>query len=229
MSRPKDLKRPFHWSERRVLVHEKVWYVPDQYTDFNSFLFPGWQHPSLFEISQPVCIEYCSGNGDWVTQKAFERPNRNWVAIERKFDRVRKIWSKMKNKGLQNVLPVCGEGYRITKEYIPTESVEEIYINFPDPWPKNRHIKHRLIQTPFGEEILRILKPEGTLMIVTDDPQCRDWAILILSNICGFIPQYAEPHYVNSYPGYGTSYFENMWREKEKCIYYILFKKFIQG
>lgn len=225
MSRPKDLKRPFLWSERSILIHERVWYIPDQFDDFSSFSFPGWGHSSLFENPQPICIEYCSGNGDWIVQKAKERSDRNWVAIERKFDRVRKVWSKMKNMELKNILPVCGEGYRITKAYIPTASVDEVYINFPDPWPKNRHIKHRLIQTPFAEELLRILRPEGTFTLVTDDPQCRDWTIQILNEIQGFNPHFPAPHYVDEYSGYGTSYFENMWREKGKCIYYVLFKK----
>jgi tRNA (guanine-N7-)-methyltransferase len=223
--KPEDLKSPFTWDKRYILVQDRVWYVPEQFEDFTSFSFPGWSHPQLFEQARPICLEYCSGNGAWIVAKAQAYPEYNWVAIERKFSRVRKIWSKVKNCSIANLLAVCGEGHCITQQYIPSSSVQAVYINFPDPWPKKRHAKHRLIQVSFVEEIHRILQPGGVLTMVTDDESYSAIIIHILQQIVGFESLFANPYYVMDYPDYGTSYFEDLWRQKGKAIRYHAFRK----
>jgi len=147
--KPKDLKYPFPWEDRGVIVQDRVWYVPEYYDDYERFTFPGWAHPDLFGNNNPINLEYCSGNGTWIANKAIAEPHLNWVAIEKKFARVQKIWSKISNLGLNNLLVIHGEGYNVTSCYLPDASIREIYINFPDPWPKNRHAKNRLIKGPF--------------------------------------------------------------------------------
>lgn len=223
--RPEDLKSPFTWNKRQVLVQDRVWCVPGQFTDFSSFKFPGWHHPIFFDREQPVCIEYCTGNGAWIAAKAQEQSQYNWVGIERKFDRVRRIWCKGKNFTLSNLLAVCGEGLTVTQQYIPSESVHSVFINFPDPWPKNRHAKHRIIQEPFIREMIRILQSKGTLTIVTDDHAFSQWTIDILGRFPEFMSEFKDPYYVLDYPSYGTSYFEDLWRQKGKDIYYHVFRK----
>lgn len=223
--KPADLKSPFLWNKRHVLIHDRVWYIPDQYDHLTSFTFPGWAHPQVFEQEKPICIEYCSGNGAWIAEKAQAHPEYNWVAIDCKFVRIRKIWSKVKNLSLANLLAVCGEGYRITQHYIPTSSVHAVYINFPDPWPKTRHAKHRLVQIPFIEEILRILQPGGMLTMVTDDQSYSDFMIKVLHQVKGFQSIFSNPYYVIDYPSYGSSYFEDLWRQKGKIIRYHAFCK----
>lgn len=151
--KPEDLKAPFRWEERRILVSDRILYVPNQFDDYQSFTFPGWTDPQFFSRKLPVCIEYCSGNGAWIVAKAQIHSDMNWVAIEQKFERVRKVWAKMKNLNLDNLMVICAEGFRTTQNYIPGSSVKAVYINFPDPWPKKKHAKHRIIQSPFIEEI----------------------------------------------------------------------------
>ncbi|MFI0435788.1 MAG: tRNA (guanine(46)-N(7))-methyltransferase TrmB [Parachlamydiaceae bacterium] len=221
--KPADLKSPFKWNERHVLVEDHVWYVPDLYDDFESFSFPGWKSPLFFDQDKPICVEYCSGNGAWIEARAQIEPHYNWVAIERKFVRVRKIWSKIKNGQLPNLLAVCAEGYQVTRRYIPTESVHAVFINFPDPWPKSRHAKHRIVQVPFIQEIYRILEPSGSLTLVTDDEEYSKEMINVLFQISGFQPLFPSPYYVHEYPSYGTSYFEDLWRKKGKKIFYHTF------
>lgn len=223
--KPANLKSPFTWDQRHIVVHDRVWYVPDQFDDFASYSFPGWDHPDFFSSKGPVCIEFCSGNGAWIAAKAQAQPDHHWVGVELKFERVRKIWSKIKNYQLTNLLAVCGEGLRITKHYIPNESVEAVYINFPDPWPKRRHAKYRIVQSPFIEEMHRILKPGGTLIMVTDDESYSRHMIAVLLRAPGFQSEFGAPFFRLEYPGYGTSYFEDLWREKGKDIRYHVFRK----
>lgn len=223
--RPADLKSPFTWDERHVVVQDHVWYIPALCDDYAAFSFPGWESSLFFDKNRPVCLEYCSGNGAWIAAKAQMEPHYNWVAVEIKFERVRKIWSKIKNFHLSNLLAVCSEGLRVTQQYIPTESVHSVFINFPDPWPKNRHAKNRIVQSPFIEEVRRILQPGGVLTLVTDDKSYSEEMIDVLSLFPGFQSTFPSPFYVNDYPSYGTSYFEDLWREKGKLIYYLAFKK----
>jgi tRNA (guanine-N7-)-methyltransferase len=223
--KPEDLKSPFTWDERHVVISDRIWYVPDQCSTYADFTFPGWNHPDLFGNPNPVKVEYCSGNGAWIADKAERDPSTNWVAIERKFERVRKIWSKVKNRNLSNLLIICGEGYNITTRYFLPDSVNEIFINFPDPWPKKRHAKNRIIQMPFVSEMLRTLKPRGSITFVTDDSDFSEWTIKMVLQDPGFVSSYPEPYYVTDHPEYGTSYFEQLWRDKGKIIRYHQFCK----
>lgn len=221
----KDLKPPFDWENRRVLVKDRVFYVPLRHEDAEPFHFPGWQHTDFFGNANPVHVEYCSGNGAWIIDKALNNPEINWVGVEMKFQRVRKIWAKIKTLNIPNLMVVHGEGYNATRHYFPTESVTHTYINFPDPWPKNKHAKHRLVQGEFTQEVARILYPQGTFTLVTDDPDYSEQMLSILSNCENFAPEYPEPHYRTDIENYGKSFFEDLWRARARQIRYHLFKK----
>ncbi len=223
--KPEDLKSPFPWAARTVMIQDRVWYVPDYYDQYEKFIFPGWEDPLLFGNSRPVKIEYCSGNGAWIEAKAAENPQVNWVAVEKRFVRARKIWSKVKNLKLDNLIVVCGEAATMTRHYIPAETVSEVFINFPDPWPKVRHAKHRLIQPAFIQEMWRILKPGQLWTFVTDDPEYSLLFLEEMSSFSGFTSVYPAPHYITDYPDYGTSYFDQLWREKGKTIRYHQFNR----
>lgn len=218
--KPKHLKNPFPWKDRKILLQDRVLYVPEYLEDYTSYPFSGFEHPDFFGNEQPVRVEYCSGNGAWIVEKAKLFPAINWVAVEIRFDRVRKIWSKLKNQNLNNLLVICGEGFKVTSHFFFPESIEGAYINFPDPWPKNRHAKHRIVKTEFMEEIGRILKQEGMLTMVTDDPDYSQLMRETLSLNVGFTPFHPFPYYSTELQGYGSSFFEQLWRDKGKTIHY---------
>ena len=118
---------------------------------------------------------------------------------------------------------VYGEAHHTIQKFLPHESVDKIFINFPDPWPKRRHAKYRLVQTPFIEQMKRILKTGGEVCIVTDDQPYSDQIMKLM--LKAFTPKHAAPHYLTELEGYGTSYFEDLWREKKKEIRYHIFIK----
>lgn len=224
--KPKDLIPPFSkGADWHIVIKDKVWYVPIKEDKETNFSFPGWEHADLFGNSNPVHVEYCSGNGKWIAEKARENPHINWVAVEIKFKRVRKIWSKLNNYNLSNLVILCGEGLWATQKFIPSESVSQVYINFPDPWPKRRHGKNRLVESPFVEEVRRIIKGQGDFTLVTDDPDYSMQMIKVLKSNEKFSSRYPEPHFVTECEGYGNSYFEDLWREKGKEIRYHRFQK----
>lgn len=222
--KPKDLNIPFPWKERRPYLYDKMFYVPAHYSKHADFPFPGWDHSTLFDRPQPIKIEYCSGNGLWLVEKAKIYPNFNWVGVDIDFERVRKIWIKAKKADLSNLFIVCGDALTLSSHYIPSESIEEIFINFPDPWPKKRHHKHRIIQNQFVKEIERTLKPKGKMTFVTDDEDYRDWTLNYLSQ-SALVSLYPTPFYRTDITDYGVSTFDLLWRDKGRTIFHLHHQK----
>lgn len=220
--KPKHLKFPYRWEERRPMVAEGVLFVPEYYDHHHIWTFPGWQ--AIFGNDKPVTIEFCTGNGTWLTEKAKDN-SRNWVAVEWDFERVRKIWSKTKNYNLSNLFIVCGEAQVFARNYIPSASVDEVYINFPDPWPKPKHAKNRLFQHPFITELAKVLRPEGNVTIVTDHPPYGLQIIREFLSGSLWESAFPNPYFITEWEGYGTSYFDTLWRDKGKTIHYFQFRK----
>lgn len=223
--KPKHFRPPFYFEDRRVLIQDQILTIPENYDDWRSFTFPGWASPEIFGNDNPVHVEYCTGNGTWIAQRAHDHPDINWVAVEKRYDRVAKIWSKIQNMGLKNLFCVWGEGHTATREYFPDGSISTVYINFPDPWPKKKHHKHRLMKPEFIAQLHRILQPEGTLTFVTDDVEYSELATVELQNAEGFASLHAAPYYCSDLPGYGTSYFDSLWRGHGKQIRYHQYRR----
>lgn len=216
--RQKDLKAPFSWKTRQPAWVPPVLYVPEYYARHADFGVP-----TLFKREAPVWIEYCSGNGDWIADRASRFPEFNWIAVEKRFDRVRKIWQKQQLQKLDNLVVVSGEAFPFSQHYVQKNSIAGCFINFPDPWPKGRHAKHRLFQENFTEELERILLPDAKITIATDDRVFVDEIVQQCS--CRFESCLDAPCFVTEWPEYGTSYFEQLWKAKGKTIFYLQFAK----
>lgn len=218
--KPKDLQIPFDWEQRCVTLSDRVWYATRGCIDRSTFLFPGWSDTLFFGNHNPVVVEYCCGNGLWIAQKAKQNPGINWVAVEVKFERVRKVWAKIKNENLPNLVVAFGEAFELTERFFPAQSIQEVYVNFPDPWPKRRHSKNRLLKADFIQQMYRILRPEGGVIVATDDSLYSTYLIEQFQQIEGFKSLFPSPYYSTEWPDYGSSYFEALWRSQGKQIRY---------
>lgn len=224
--RPENFKSPFKRGERReVMIEDRVWHIPPLGLETSSFAFPGWEDKQLFGNANPVHVEYCSGNGAWIASKAAENAKINWIAVEKKYERVKKIWSKIKNFNLNNLIVISGEALLSTKYYFPSGSISAAYVNFPDPWPKSRHAKHRLIQPAFIQEVARILHHSGDLSLVTDAIDYSSQMIEVLVGSELFDSSLPSPYYTEEVEDYGSSYFDQLWREQGRKIRYHHFQK----
>ncbi len=221
--RPKNLKFPFRWESRAPLLLDGVLYVPQCYEGHN--LWPKEDLNSQLSFFKSISIEYCSGNGAWIAEKAQEQPLVLWVAVEKRFDRIQKIWAKKRNLSLDNLLIVCGDALVFTKHYLQSELVDQIFINFPDPWPKARHADNRVVRDAFVQEMYRISKEGADAVLVTDDEvYSSQMSFEMLKNDI-WTASYPSPFYRREWPGYGSSFFDSLWRERGKEIRYMKFKK----
>lgn len=214
--KPKDLKPPFSWEQRRPLLEEGILYIPEYFFFHENYHFPLWE--GVFKQKrEKICVEICAGNGKWIVDRAQNDPLTNWVAVEIRFERARKILSKVKNEHLENLFVVCGDAKTLALSYTPAASIDEIFINFPDPWPKQRHAKNRLIEQGFVKELARILKPQGKLTFVTDDASYFEETYLHFERSLLF----SNVEKVEEIEKYGTSYFDELWREMGRKIHFL--------
>ncbi len=212
MKTAKDLKIPFTWDERHPILLDRFFYIPGHYAHCKKEIsfFP--------EQEKPIAIEYCSGNGQWVGEKAKQNHELNWIAVEKKFERARQIWLKMHRENISNLVVVCGEALIFTQYYAPRAI--EVYVNFPDPWPKRRHAKHRLIRTEFLQKLFPIVQSGGKITCVTDDAKCVQEMIKEFSKC----PAWKFLFNTQEWPDYGRSYFHDLWTEKGRKIYHLSYE-----
>ncbi len=100
-----------------------------------------------------------------------------------------------------------------------------MHVNFPDPWPKKRHAKHRIIRDTFVQELWRILEAQGSVNLVTDDAPYASVMVEEMRGHGGFVSEFDEPYYVRDLASYGTSWFRKLWESKGRNIHFMKFNK----
>lgn len=124
---------------------------------------------SIFTTPQPVEVEIGSGDGSFLAQYAKLHPERNFLGVERLLGRLRKLEKKSVRLGLKNIALLRLEASYLMEFLIPPASIEALHIYFPDPWPKRKHRKNRLINEAFTEVAEKTLTPTGIVFLRTDD------------------------------------------------------------
>lgn len=215
-----DFHIPFEWEDRRPVIIENLLYIPNHYDKHHHF-----ENKSYFENANPINIEYCSGNGQWIIERAKQNPGTNYIAVEMKFDRARQIWVKMRNENLKNLFVVMGEALIFTKHYLNSGDICDIFINFPDPWPKKKHEKNRLVSEQFLLQAGRVMKKNKFITLVTDDLNYLNKIIELFLKNENFKPVCPKPYYIQNIENFGSSFFDELFRKKNKVINYLKFEK----
>lgn len=136
---------------------------------------PGTWH-ALFGNSNPIYIEIGMGKGRFIHTMAKEHPDINFVGIEKYSSVLLRAIQKMEEEELPNLKFIRMDAEDIAKVFGPGE-VDRIYLNFSDPWPKDRHAKRRLPSREFLGRYDVILKREGRLEFKTDNRDLFDFAV----------------------------------------------------
>jgi len=124
---------------------------------------------ALFPVLQPLEVELGSGDGTFLLDYARLHPERTFLGVERLLGRLRKIDRKGRRAGLANLRVIRLEASYLVEFLLPAGSVTALHIYFPDPWPKRKHRKNRLVNEPFVETASRVLARDGRVFLRTDD------------------------------------------------------------
>ena len=122
----------------------------------------------LYSSKGPVIVEIGSGKGRFIIKSATENPDKNFLSIEKSLKYSRVLNKHAEKSGLTNLRLLNAEAGYFVSKYIPENSVSEYHIYFPDPWPKKRHAKRRLITPSFLKAVTLSLKPGGCIYYATD-------------------------------------------------------------
>lgn len=135
---------------------------------------------SLLDNQRQITLEIGAGSALFSTKLAALFPERLFIAVDRKSDRLYAGAKLAVEQRLANIYYIWTNADNLTRLF-PTESIGKIWITFPDPWPQDSNIKHRLTNAKRLNQYVQLLKPTGKLAFKTDNKALFDWSLTQLN------------------------------------------------
>jgi tRNA (guanine-N7-)-methyltransferase len=183
-------------------------------------LYAPWLQPPL-----RLVVDVGFGRGEFLMALARSRPDFAFLGVEYSFKRVLKMARRLARTDLTNVRLVEATAQLVVQERLPLESVTCFWINFPDPWPKKRHHRRRLIQSEFAHQLARRLRPGGVVNVATDHLGYAEHIDAVLAGEPSLENVYAPEPFrpgVNDRPP--TAY-ELEWRAEGRSFYFFTYRR----
>lgn len=176
---------------------------------------------ALFGNDHPLVVEIGSGKGRFLIEAGESRPDCNFVGIERSLHFYRFILDRLERRRLPNVVIVNDDALDVLKKMFQPGSVDELHIYFPDPWPRPRERKRRIMREETMREIERVLKPDAEAVYVTDHREYFEKTVPLVMGFfevlwSGEVPPERAPrtNYEAKYRVEGRPIFEVTFRRK---------------
>jgi tRNA (guanine-N7-)-methyltransferase len=135
----------------------------------------------VFGRVAPVIVEIGFGNGESLAKMAAAHPEQDYVGIEVHRPGVGHLLLLLEQQGLGNVRIYCHDAIEILEQKIPDHSLAGVHLFFPDPWPKKKHHKRRIVNTNFVALLLKKLTVGGYFHAATDWQHYAEWMLDILA------------------------------------------------
>jgi tRNA (guanine-N7-)-methyltransferase len=170
------------WAKDQLAAH-KDWVISNPQDKKGQ-----WHH--VFQNEYPIHIEIGTGKGQFIVGMAEAHPEINFIGIEFQPSIIVEALDKLLDRPLKNVRLINVNAADL-HEFFSEGEIATIYLNFSDPWPKNRHEKRRLTYTSFLENYKRVLGGKGKIELKTDNQGLFEYSLesfsasdLLLKNIC---------------------------------------------
>ena len=174
----------------------------------------------IFGNDHPVHIEIGMGKGQFIMQLAKEHPDINYIGIERYSSVLLRALQKMEIEPLPNIRFLCMDASIIT-EVFDEEEVAKIYLNFSDPWPKERHAKRRLTHGNFLKLYRQVLKMGGQIHFKTDNAPLFAWSVEEIPQFGFELSEVTRDLHANGQRGVMTDYEAKFYAEGKninRCV-----------
>jgi tRNA (guanine-N7-)-methyltransferase len=143
--------------------------------------------PALFGDGRPVYLEIGFGNGETLAELATRHPERGFLGIEVHRPGVGHLLLELEKRALTNVRVLRHDAVEVLEQGLPPESLHGVYLFFPDPWPKTRHHKRRILNPETVALIARALRPGGLFHAATDWADYAEQMLAVLSDSALFV------------------------------------------
>lgn len=168
----------------------------------------------IFENDAPVEIEIGSGDGSFLAAIAALNPSTNFLGIERSPSKARRLAARVQRLGTERVRSLHADASCVVQTLIPASSVSAYHLYFPDPWPKRRHAKRRIVTDEFLSALARTLIPWGQFFVATD---VYGYLRLIVTQVVSN-PTFEQRGTVAQHPGLATA-FARKYRAAGRTVY----------
>ena len=185
----------------------------------------------IFGNDYPLEIDLGCGDGSFLIEMAKHYPDRNFLGVERLLGRVRGVCKRIQELGLTNVMVLRLESQYTLEYLLAPASVSRLHLLCPDPWPKARHHKRRLVQQEFLHILKKTLSPTGEFLFKTDHPEYYEWVEEQVEEFNAANPQKPFDHlpWPDHDEGecffYPKTDFQKLWEKNGKDIYQFRFNK----
>lgn len=141
---------------------------------------------AVFGRSAPRTLEIGFGNGTSLATMAAQAPEQDFLGIEVHRPGVGHLLQDIEHQALSNLRVICADAVEVLQQHLPSASLDRVLLFFPDPWPKKRHHKRRILQASFVELIRERLKPGGHFHMATDWQEYAEQMLEVMDNAAGF-------------------------------------------
>ena len=172
----------------------------------------------LFENDHPIHIEIGMGKGQFITGMAKAHPEINYIGVEMQVSVVSIALDKLIEQPLPNLKLLHVDGSALT-EYFADSEVDQIYLNFSDPWPKKRHEKRRLTYKTFLAVDEQILRPNGEIHFKTDNQGLFEYSLASFSQYGMILKQVWLDTHQSQFEGNIMTEYEEKFSSKGQRIY----------
>ncbi len=148
------------------------------------YLFENWFQ--FFGNDHPLKIEIGCGKDDSLVERAVHEPQSNFVGVESDVGIAYRLEKKVKRSKATNLKILLFQAEYALNRFFEEETIQDFFIQFPDPWPKKRHAKRRIFQKEFITLLQSKLVSKGGLFIATDVKDMADLAIQVIQEVGGF-------------------------------------------
>jgi len=178
----------------------------------------------LFGRPAPCHLEIGFGHGDALLDMALTNPENNYLGAEVHLPGVANVLLKLQEKGVTNVRLDRRNAMEVL-DRLPARSLAGVHLYFPDPWPKKRHHKRRLVQPPFVEKLRRVLSPGGQFHAATDLEDYARHILRIMDATRGFRNLSTTGNYYCGTIARPLTRFEKRGRNKGCAIHELVFER----
>ncbi|MBR5522522.1 MAG: tRNA (guanosine(46)-N7)-methyltransferase TrmB [Akkermansia sp.] len=181
-------------------------FVPEYY-------FRPYNVPDIFGEGDTCEVDLGCGDGGFLLAMAAHYPERRFLGVERLLGRIRKVCSESARRGLTNVRGLRVESRYFLEWLIAPGSISRLHYLFPDPWPKEKHHKNRLVQDSFIPVLHKALATDGEVLFKTDH---EDYFIWVCEKMDAS-PLFRRADWVDDF--YPKTDFQKQWEAMGKPIY----------